>query len=137
MMVEAELVIRNDLSEIRALARFAGMFCVENKLDSFEHRMTLVLEELLTNVVAYGYDDDAEHGIKVGMKFAGGVLTAIFEDDGNPFDPNNAAMPDLSDDIEKRSIGGLGIHLILTIVDSLDYQRINGRNVTTMTITVG
>ena len=135
MMVEAELAIRNNLSEIRGLARFAGIFCVENNLEAFEHRMTLVLEELLTNVVAYGYDDDAEHEINIRLKLADGVLTAIFDDDGRPFDPNNAKIPDLSDDIEERAIGGLGIHLILTIVDSLDYQRIKGRNYITLAMT--
>ena len=38
--------------------------------------------------------------------------------------------------LEDRSVGGLGIHLILTIMDSVEYERVDGRNRTTMTMNI-
>lgn len=136
-MAETSITIRNDISEVRQLAKWAGLFCDANGLQALEHRLTLVLEELLTNVIAYGYDDEEEHKIDAQVKLEDGVLTAIFEDDGRPFNPYEAQKPVMSGPLETRTLGGLGIHLILTIMDSVDYARIGDRNRTTMTMKVG
>lgn len=136
-MAETSITIRNDISEVRQLAKWAGLFCDANGLQALEHRLTLVLEELLTNVIAYGYDDEAEHKIDVQIKLEDGVLTAVFEDDGRPFNPYEAQKPVMSGPLETRTLGGLGIHLILTIMDSVDYARVGGRNRTTMTMKIG
>lgn len=137
-MVESSITIRNDNSEIRRLAKWAGLFCEENNAGVSEHRLTLVLEELLTNVISYGYDDDGnDHQIHVHLKIEDDVLTSVFDDDGRPFDPHEAQKPNMDGPLEDRSVGGLGIHLILTIMDSVAYERIDGRNRTTMTMALG
>ncbi len=133
-MATASLTIRNDLSEIRRLSRWAGLFCEEHGLETSEHRLSLVLEELLSNVIAYGYDDEAEHEIHVAFDVNETSLTAIFDDDGRPFNPYDAQKPDMSGPLENRSVGGLGIHLILTIMDSVEYERVGDRNRTTMSM---
>ncbi len=135
-MVESSLTIRNSNSEIRRLAKWAGMFCEANDVGASEHRLTLVLEELLTNVISYGYDDDDEHEIYVHLRFEDGILTSIFDDGGQPFDPHAAQKPVMDGPLEDRSVGGLGIHLILTIMDSVEYERVDGRNRTTMTMNI-
>ena len=62
---------------------------------------------------------------------AGGVLLEV-EDDGKPFDPLQAPPPDLTLPLEKRPIGGLGIHLIRNLMDEVTYARVGGRNVLKM-----
>jgi anti-sigma regulatory factor (Ser/Thr protein kinase) len=133
-MAETSITIRNDTSEIRRLAKWAGLFCEKHQLGLAENRLTLVLEELLTNVISYGYDDDDSHEINVGLNIEDGILTSTFEDGGRPFDPNEAQKPVMDGPLEDRSVGGLGIHLILTIMDTVEYKRINGRNRITMTM---
>jgi len=54
------------------------------------------------------------------------------EDDGKPFDPLQAPPPDLSLPLERRPIGGLGIHLIRNLMDEVSYARVGGRNVLKM-----
>ena len=135
-MAETSITIRNDTSEIRRLAKWAGLFCEEHQLGLTENRLTLVLEELLTNVISYGYDDDDSHEINVDLKIKDGILTSIFDDGGRPFDPHEAQKPDMDGPLEDRSVGGLGIHLILTIMDTVDYERVDGRNRTTMTMAI-
>lgn len=135
-MAETSIKIRNDLSEIRRLAKWAGLFCEEHNIGHTENRLTLVLEELLTNVISYGYDDDDTHEIHISLKIGDGLLTSVFDDDGRPFDPYEAQKPIMDGPLEDRSVGGLGIHLILTIMDTVDYERVDGRNRTTMTMAI-
>ena len=136
-MVETSITIYNNLSEVRQLSKWSGLFCDANGLQALEHRLTLVLEELLTNVIAYGYDDDEKHEINVQIKLEDSILTAVFEDDGRPFNPYEAQKPVMTGPLETRTLGGLGIHLILTIMDKVDYARIGDRNRTTMTMDIG
>jgi serine/threonine-protein kinase RsbW len=135
-MAEDKLTVRNDLSEIRGLSKFTGLFCDANGLQALEHRLALVLEELFTNIVSYGYEDVNSHEINVQIKLDGGVLTAIIDDDGIPFDPQNAQVAGTEGSVEDRPVGGLGIHLVFTIVDAFNYERVDGRNLTTVTMTV-
>ena len=135
-MAESSITIRNDNSEIRRLSKWAGLFCEEHGVGPIEHRLSLVLEELLTNVISYGYDDEDPHDVHVHLKIEDGVLTSVFDDDGRPFDPHQAQKPVMDGPLENRSVGGLGIHLILTIMDKVVYERVDGRNRTTMTMAI-
>ena len=95
--------------------------------------VNLVLEELVSNVILHGgHDDDLEHEILIRLSIADGILRIEVEDDGRPFDPQDAPPPDLEAPLEQRPVGGLGLHLVRELVDELDYHRANGQNVTVM-----
>lgn len=124
-----ELVIKNDLSEIEALSRFVKAFAQEHHLaPKLTFEINLALEELVTNVISYGYEDQDEHEIRLTLHIENGRLRAEIEDDGRPFNPVEAEPPDLDIPLEKRPVGGLGIHLVKNMFDALQYQRENGRN---------
>jgi anti-sigma regulatory factor (Ser/Thr protein kinase) len=95
--------------------------------------LRLVAEEVLTNVAAYGYDDAAEHAVALRLTVVGGVVTMEFRDDGRPFDPLAAPPPDLQPPLEARATGGLGVHLIRSLVDAAEYVRSGRENVLTLT----
>lgn len=102
--------------------------------------LRLVAEEVLTNVAKYGHDDGAEHSVRVGLTLVPGEVTLEFTDDGRPFDPLAAKPPALaarSPDVPvqggERPIGGLGIHLMLSLVDGAAYVRRGAYNVLTLT----
>ncbi len=131
MAAETAFTITNNLEELGRAASAVSEFCTEHKeLLPLEQRLTLVLEELLTNTISYGYDadDTAPHVIEIRLSVTDGWLNAVCEDDGAPFDLTRKSEPDMSGDVDDRPIGGLGIHLILTIMDSVTYQRIGDRN---------
>ncbi len=94
----------------------------------------LVLEELATNTIKYGYDDTAVHEILVRIIVDSDKLTVVFEDDGHPFNPLELPEPDLSSGLEDREPGGLGIYLVRKLADHMDYQRRDGRNYVTVDI---
>ena len=92
----------------------------------------LAIEELVTNCIKYGYSDSNEHLIDVAMMVADGQLIMHVTDDGRPFNPLEAPVPDLSLPLEERPIGGLGLHLLRTMSDSMTYERRGNLNCLTL-----
>nr|WP_321260634.1 SpoIIE family protein phosphatase [uncultured Pseudodesulfovibrio sp.] len=96
--------------------------------------LTLVLDELVTNIIDYGYADFDEHPIDVSLSMDGDVLTIKVEDDAEPFNILKAPEPELDVPLEDRDrpIGGMGIHLIKNMVHGIEYVREGGKNVLTL-----
>ncbi|MES1990771.1 MAG: ATP-binding protein [Pseudomonadota bacterium] len=86
-------------------------------------RFNLVLDELITNIISYGFDDGADGRIELRVAFEENNLSAELTDNGRPFNPAEVALPELGETLEDRRIGGLGLRLIRTYLDRLDYQR--------------
>jgi anti-sigma regulatory factor (Ser/Thr protein kinase) len=93
----------------------------------------LVVEELVSNTIKYGYEDAGAHCVHVDVFYADDLLTIEVRDDGRPFDPLEAATPDFALPAEERPIGGLGIHLVRQMTDDLRYERRGHENVVTAT----
>ena len=136
MKAEAVLHLRNDVRELgRAaaeLARFGEAHRLGEK-DVFE--ITLALDEVLTNVIWYAYDeDDGEHEIAVRFGVDGADVVVEVEDDGKAFDPLavDSVEGELGRPVDERRVGGLGIHLVRRAMSGLAYRREMGKNVLTM-----
>jgi serine/threonine-protein kinase RsbW len=134
--VTARLV--NQRAEIQRLGQIAEQFGAAEGLSEDElMAINLVLDELVTNTIDYGYDDAATGEIRVTLAVEGNTLTIEVEDDGREFNPLAAPPPDLTLALEDRPVGGLGIHIVRTVMDAVDYQRRDGHNVLTMRKTTG
>jgi len=87
-----------------------------------EFEVKLVVEELFTNVVNYGECPDEP--VQIDFKSDPDRLIIEMSDAGKPFDPLvETPAADTSSAIEDRSIGGLGVHLVLTMMDEVRYRR--------------
>ena len=60
------------------------------------------------------------------------VVTFVISDTGQPFDPTKEADADITLPAEKRPVGGLGIHLVRHIMDSISYEYADHRNILTL-----
>jgi len=92
---------------------------------------TLALEEVVTNIFKYAYDDARAHVVRFTAQLTPDHVVLHFSDDGRPFDPLAAAPPDLARPLEERAIGGLGIHLVRKLADAMEYERSGGQNLLT------
>jgi len=129
MTAELVLSLKNDPAEIARLAPMVAEFCAHHTLaESTAAQLTLVLDEAITNIISYAYDDAGEHEIAVRISIASGTLTVELVDDGRPFDPVRVAPPDLTAPLAERAIGGLGIHLMRRLTDDIRYRREGARN---------
>ncbi len=93
---------------------------------------TLVLEEILTNVVKYAFDDSVPHEVRIDADLDARELVLKIADDGRPFDILAAPAPDFDRPVECRDAGGLGIHLVRSLAQRVEYRRAGGRNVVTV-----
>ncbi len=102
--------------------------------DSLTFKVNLALEEVSINVLSYGGGDDGPHPeIEIVITSQDDSLTIEVSDDGKPFDPlHEAPEPSLDAEIFDRAIGGLGVHLVQTMMDDLSYQHTGGKNRLTM-----
>lgn len=127
------VTLRNRLSELDRLSRVVASFGESQHLpEKVLYAVTLALDEIVTNIISYGYDDQADHQISLRLSLQAGELTAEVEDDGKPFNPLEAPEPDLKASIEERQVGGLGIHLIRNMMDRVEYRRLQGKNLLVM-----
>ncbi len=93
-----------------------------------EFQIDLVLEELVLNVVNHGSGGGAGE-IAIELLSDAEAVTIEIIDDGKPFDPlTDAPDPDTESSIENRAVGGLGIHLVRTMMDEVSYRREENRN---------
>jgi sigma-B regulation protein RsbU (phosphoserine phosphatase) len=119
-----EITVSNQLSSIDAVnERFNG-FAEEAALsDAVRRRINMVFDELLNNIISYGFDDVAEHAIEVRVGLERQRLVIEVLDDGLPFNPFTQESPDTTLPLEARQIGGLGIHLVQKVMDEVTYER--------------
>ncbi|MGD9535638.1 MAG: SpoIIE family protein phosphatase [Alphaproteobacteria bacterium] len=122
--------VPNDLGRIETLAAEIEAFGEAQGLGpKLVFNINLVLDELLSNIINYGYGDDGRpHEIKVTVAREGEEIRIEVEDDARPFNPLTADAPDLTAPLEARRIGGLGIHLVQSQMDHVEYQKLPNGN---------
>jgi serine/threonine-protein kinase RsbW len=123
------VTIGNVLSALDEFHREVTGFCGRQGISSeFSEEMFLVGEELLTNTISYGYEDEHPHQIEIEIEFDRGEFRMRFLDDARPYNPLLASEPDLDAPIEERAIGGLGVHLVRVLTDGATYTRQGQKN---------
>lgn len=91
--------------------------------DQQRYLMRLVIEEIATNIVKYGYDDSNRDIIQLTCTASAGTLSISIRDRGRPFDPRDHPDPDLeTTDPNERDIGGLGLYFVREYADTIDYR---------------
>lgn len=98
------------------------------------HRLKLVVEEAVTNVVRHAYAAGAEGEVTLVADVDEAAVTVTLEDEGKPFGPDDAPRPDLASAWDQRSVGGLGWHLIRELADDVRYAAVDGRNRLTLRV---
>jgi anti-sigma regulatory factor (Ser/Thr protein kinase) len=127
------VVLVNQRSEIERLSEAVERFGEEQHLSADDIAgVNLVLDEIVINIIAHGYDDEHEHQIHVSLTLEGDILTIQVEDDGKPFNPLETPPPNLDLPIDDRPIGGLGIYIVRSAVNEIEHRREGGRNILTM-----
>ena len=126
----AQRTVSAEASQLAALNQFLQEFwatagLAPARMGSFE----LALEEVFMNVVAHGcHSGLAPRQVEVSLSLGSDAVTMMLEDDGPQFDPLSLRSPDLAASLPDRRVGGLGVYLVRSLMDTVSYARIAGRN---------
>ena len=125
-----DLKISNNLAEIERLDVCVRAFGIANGLEAETVKeIQLVMEELLTNIISYGYEDEAGHDIDVSIVNGVEAVTIRVQDDARPFNLLNHPRPNLEIPLEDRRIGGVGINIVCELMDEIKYTREENTNI--------
>jgi serine/threonine-protein kinase RsbW len=128
-MEQAEMRIANELAELEGVREWIERFGEAHGLSPPVMTSLFVsFDEVLNNLISYGYSDRRQHEICLRLALAENVVWAEIEDDGVPFDPLAAPPPDLGGGVSRRPVGGLGIHFLRTLNDEVTYRREENKN---------
>ena len=126
--------ITNQRNQIDTVRKFFDEYSKENKLtEKTVHDIQMALDELLTNIVNYGYEDSDEHKIDVRFGINDDAVRVEIIDDSKPYNILEQENPDISLSVEDKPIGGLGIFLIKKLMSNVDYYTKEGKNHLVMT----
>jgi anti-sigma regulatory factor (Ser/Thr protein kinase) len=128
-----DFATKNNLAELENLTLAIATYYRDNGVpEEICYDVRLALEEAISNTIKYGYDDQQTHTIHVRAGFDNLNLIIQIEDDAKAFNPLEAPAPDLSLPVEKKPIGCLGIYLMRSVIDQIDYKRNGTRNILRM-----
>jgi phosphoserine phosphatase len=119
--VAADWTFKRTFDAIPEIAQFTADVFVSHQIDPrLLPSLDLVLEELFTNMVKYGKGDAP---VRITLRRAPGGVQVTMTDFGvEPFDVTRVPAADTRAPIEQREAGGLGLHLVRKMVDSIEYE---------------
>jgi anti-sigma regulatory factor (Ser/Thr protein kinase) len=124
-----ELTIQNELGEISRVSEQFALFAGQHQLPGqIVVAIQIVFEELLSNIILYGGGRDITMKVEIDAE----QVSATIVDDGIAFNPFDAPEPDTTQALEDREVGGLGVHIVLTMMDEVSYERVGNKNVVTV-----
>jgi serine/threonine-protein kinase RsbW len=124
---ELKLEITNEVAELKiVMTTLTQFFEAHHVPHRAAYAANLAVDELVVNVIRYAYVDDNTHTIRLDLAIRGEQIILRIVDDGRPFDPRTGPALDLN--AEERQAGGMGLLLVLDMVDVLTYERVDERN---------
>src|SRR5215470_934870 len=116
-----EIRIANKISEIARVADLVDRFGARHQFSNeVIVALNVSLDEILNNIISYGYESEGRHDIAVRLELRGGIVEVVVEDDGKAFDPLAVATPRPRSETE---VGGVGLHFVRSLMDQLEYSR--------------
>jgi anti-sigma regulatory factor (Ser/Thr protein kinase) len=133
-MNKKEISIENNISELNKLQLEINKISKEwNLSPKILFNLNLAIEEIVTNIIFYGFDDDFKHIINIKLFLEHDKLKTQIIDEGKEFNPLEEETPDHIDKpLEERDIGGLGIHFVKNIMDKIEFKREKNKNILTL-----
>ena len=133
IILKRQLTLPNDIKTIPQLSEFIEGIGEELDMEmSVIMSLNLALEEAVVNVMEYAYAPGTQGEVCIETTANETHIEFIISDSGIPFDPTKKEEVDTTLSAEERPIGGLGIHLVREIMDSVDYEYRDNKNILTL-----
>jgi anti-sigma regulatory factor (Ser/Thr protein kinase) len=125
----ADFELSNKLTELEKLMGGVTAWCQQHSIsEETVYEVNLIVDEVVSNIIRHGFNDDKEHTIKFGLSLENDDLVMKVEDEGLHFNPLIIPPPDISRPMQERQPGGLGIFIVKKLTHDVQYRREGGRN---------
>ncbi|NNF15633.1 MAG: ATP-binding protein [Gammaproteobacteria bacterium] len=114
--------LSRSFDELKEIVALTDVFFKEHKINAdVRHTVDLCIEELFVNMVTYDTETDAD--ILLEMTPHGkGIQVSLTDFGVHRFDPRDAPAVDINAPLDERTPGGLGLYLVVKMVDSIHYE---------------
>lgn len=120
-MFRLELV-RGNVKDLGRIAAFLEASSQQLHLsERVLYHLQLAVDEACSNIFEHAYGG-RDGRVEIELESQQGSLIARIRDWGDPFDPSDIPAPDPTRPLEEWPIGGLGLHLIHTLMDEVSYR---------------
>ena len=127
------LTLNCDVARVPELNDFIKSITERLNMDpTVAGQVQLAVEEAVVNVMSYAYPEKGQGFVTIKAMSDGHELRLVVIDSGVAFDPTSAEKADTTLSVEDRPIGGLGIFLVRELMDSINYERVDNRNILMM-----
>jgi len=128
------LKLTAELINLEKMVNYIKDFADDNGFDSTAiQQIELAIEELLVNIINYAYPEEQKGSIDIVCECRDHKNLIIkVTDYGSHFDLSDTEIPDINASVEDRKVGGLGVFLAQKMLDSIDYERVDDKNVLTL-----
>lgn len=128
-VISHSFALKAEMSNLPLFRKFILEACGSMKVDAkVSESLQLAVDEVCSNLVIHGYKDIEDGEISLSVRHEKKSIEILVEDYGKSFDPAKLEAPGLSDKIDEREVGGLGVFMVKEIVDEMNYESQNGRN---------
>ena len=132
-MPSAEIRIANQLAEIGKVIDLVDAFGRSHALsERVRHDMSIAVDEIISNIIHHSYRGEANHSITVRLRLVPEELHVEIVDDGAAFDPAAYDVSRPTGSVTERALGGLGLHLVKSLMDNVCYFRLGNDNHVTL-----
>ncbi len=120
---EYKLRIPSQTDNLELIRVFVSKLAEKVGFDSDDiGKIELAIDEACTNVIKHAYDGDRSKPLDVAIQIDFQKFTIVVTDQGKGFNPKKVNIPNMDKYLAELRVGGLGIYLIKTLMDEVDYN---------------
>ncbi len=133
-IISTEILLGTDLSALKELEAGLSVFGEKAQISKRDqYQLRLVLDELVTNTVSYGFASGVGSGISVSVSLhPDGICEIVYTDDAPRFDILAQPVPPEKRSTEEAGFGGFGISLVVQMMNEVTYRYKDGKNIIRM-----
>lgn len=125
---EKELLIKSRTENLAAVRDFISSAVREVDVpQEITGDIVLAVDEACTNIIKHAYKFFTDGDIAIKIKYSAKKITVEITDHGAPFAPDSVPTPDLKKYFEEKRVGGLGMYLMKSLMDNIEYKSVPGK----------
>ncbi len=126
---KAELTIQSSMEYLEQIRGFVSKAAETFGFEELEgYKIVLAVDEACSNIIRHGYGKSSDEKLHIVIQASDNRFTVTVNDSGKTYDIRTHPLPDMEAYLAAKKSGGLGIKLIRSLVDEIEYEQSNGEN---------